>query len=245
MLQPDGSYAAGQPQLDELLAEIARTGRPPEFVLVSIGGNDSRFGEIARTCVLPGDCTELADRWLEAFDDDNPNRLAVRLDEAYDRIRHAVGPDVPIVAIPYPVPLKDLQPGENCSDSLLTDDEVRFLHGFTTTINATIADVARDRGDVHVADDVAGAFVGEGVQLCDAKDTKDLAVNWLALGPTDGLPDQIVNPTTWVHNNMHPNERGHRLIAAALSSWLQRSDLSRDACPCGSDGARPERVVVR
>lgn len=225
-LQDDGTYRAGQPQLVQLSNQLARLGTAPEFVLVSIGGNDSGFGKIAQACVLPGDCTDLAELWMRPFES---GALEAALATAYDQIMVTMQyMYAPVLVVPYPNPLRTLGPDDTCSDSLLTDDEVRFLHAFTDQLNAVITRVALAHG-FFVADPVATSFDDVDRQLCDAHDPSDLAVNWLAFGATDGLPQQMINPAHWLHNSMHPTTYGHELMAAAIANWIGNGGF--DALP--------------
>jgi len=221
-LQDDGTYQPGQPQLLQLSNQITRLGAAPKFVLVSIGGNDAGFGKIAQACILPGDCTDLAELWMRPFES---GALEDSINAAYDQIFPALMYLYsPIVVVPYPNPLRTLGPNDTCSDSLLTDDEVRFLHDFTDELNRVVAKAAIAHG-FFVADPVADAFDAADRQLCDAHDPSDLAVNWLAFGATDGLPQQMINPAHWLHNSMHPTTDGHVLIAATLAEWLASGAL--------------------
>ncbi|MDO8392515.1 MAG: GDSL-type esterase/lipase family protein [Actinomycetota bacterium] len=221
-LQDDGTYRAGQPQLVQLTNQIARLGTAPKFVLVSIGGNDAGFGKIAQACILPGDCTDLADVWLRPFES---GALEAQLGQVYDQIQTTLQYQyAPVIVVPYPNPLRTLGPNDTCSDSLLTDDEVRFLHSFTDQLNAIVARTAIAHG-FSVVDPVATAFDDADRQLCDTHDPSDLAVNWLAFGASNGLPQQMINPAHWLHNSMHPTTDGHVLIAKAIAAWIATGEL--------------------
>lgn len=65
---------------------------PYRLVLVTIGGNDSLFGEIGIACVLPGSCNDLREHWLV-----NVGRIGPGITKAYEEIKEKVG-EVPIVA---------------------------------------------------------------------------------------------------------------------------------------------------
>jgi len=47
-------------------------------------------------------------------------------------------------------------------------------------------------------------------------------VNYLTPGQEIGALENAANPQNWFHNSMHPNERGHRLLAEAAARWFER-----------------------
>ena len=68
-------------------------------------------------------------------------------------------------------------------------------------------------------DPVEGTAGRAGTRICDA--AADLvSVNYLALNPVGG----DIDPTAWVHNSMHPNERGHARLAQVVTDWLRHPD---------------------
>lgn len=228
-LQSDGTFRRGAPQLidlterRQLLGQLAQPGdsTSPDFVLLSIGGNDSGFGSIARSCILPGDCSTLQPLWIKVFEPTGQPVLLTRLIEAYSRVRDEVGADIPIVVVPYPNPVAG-ETGPNCSG--MTPTERSFLHTFTDQLNITIGAAVTARqasGDtrIAVAEPVATSFERDGGQLCSPSGKRS-DVNLLLLGPTGGLLRQNINPLTWVHNSMHPTKRGHEAVAKDLSAWL-------------------------
>ena len=67
------------------------------------------------------------------------------------------------------------------------------------------------------AGDVADALLESREALCAGGEP---GVNWVDLNPVGGSLSQTANPRNWLHNSLHPNERGHRTIAAVLGTWL-------------------------
>jgi hypothetical protein len=59
-------------------------------------------------------------------------------------------------------------------------------------------------------------------------------VNFIALKSVNGLVDQAVNPAKWIHNSLHPNNRGHEEMARVLEEWL-RSHRDPPAVPRAAD----------
>ena len=181
------------------------------LVIVSIGGNDALFGDVAQACVAPGDCTEIGARFLE--------RLAVvagRIDGTYQRIRNFFGTDIPVLVVPYPVPLSQ----EKCGSSLLTEREHRFLHGFAIELNKVLARAASDAG-LYYLSEMEDVFAVKKLRICD-DDAGRVGVNFLAMHAVGGLVEQSLNPQNWLHNSLHPNERGHQAMAEVLEQWITK-----------------------
>lgn len=236
VLQSDGTWGPGRSQLHQLSDVIEAHDPEIEVVLVSIGGNDSGFGTIARTCFAPGPCTDLGERWVRPLLDDAAG-LPAELDRTYAAIAEVVG-DAPVVVVPYPIPLAP----HSCEASTLADGEHRFLHDFTVTLNAVIEESAA-RAGFAFAGDVADSLLDSGEALCAGGEP---GVNWVDLNPVGGSLSQTANPRNWLHNSLHPNERGHRTIATVLDDWLdEHLDDGRPApdpdarLVCNGSGADP------
>jgi GDSL-like Lipase/Acylhydrolase family len=97
-----------------------------EFVLLSVGGNDALFGSVGRTCLMPGDCSELSEAWME-----NLQHVGTTLTRLYEDVRETF-PDTPVLVVPYPIPVSD----QSCEYSAFTDAEHQFLNDFATELNA-------------------------------------------------------------------------------------------------------------
>ena len=217
----------GLDQIDHLDWLIKDRNIDVELVLVSIGGNDALFGEIGRSCVGPGDCSELGARWLEHLAEVAP---AIHL--AYQRIRDYVGMDVPVVVVPYHVPISPTR----CTRSSLTANEHRFLYGFTGELNKVLRRAAADAGFYYLGA-MATALEDQQLRICDRR-SGGAGVNFIGLNAVSGLPEQSLSPFNWFHNSLHPNERGHAAMADALEAWLNehpnlapRPEPSRDIGP--------------
>jgi hypothetical protein len=63
-------------------------------------------------------------------------------------------------------------------------------------------------------------------------------VNFIALDSVNGVVDQAVTPTNWIHNSLHPNEDGHAAMAGVLERWL-RSHPNPAARPHPAEEPRP------
>ncbi len=173
---------------DERLAEV-------DVVLLSIGGNDVGFSTIVQACLLPRSCDERSEAWLA-----NVEALGPTLVETYQAVKAAV-PDRPVIVIPYPM-LVDAEP----CDLGLDAAEHAFVIDFIDALDDRIVASAAEAG-VHVYTAARDAFAGH--RLCDPRP----AARHLDLDPPDGPPTARYLPATWIHNSMHPNPSGHRLIA--------------------------------
>lgn len=231
--RPDGTRVQhGPAELRLFLDEVRRLELgPPAFAVVSVGGNDAGFGEIGQTCLAPGNCAEVAQQFLDAEErrrsdqpvEDAPGKggpealawIDDDLDAAYARLRAAL-PDVPVIAVPYPIPLTT---SGRCRGVLLDDDERRFIRGFVPQLNDAVRAAAGRKG-LHVMDTMEDALRSRGSQLCSSSGSGRSGLNFLALNPTAGSLADSVNPKNWTHNSLHPNAAGHRAMAKTAYSWL-------------------------
>jgi lysophospholipase L1-like esterase len=219
---------------------------PPKVVFLSIGGNDASFGTIGTTCVGPGDCAEIGQQFLD--DPDTPNipaptdvdappgpgkdedlaGIADDLDIAYKRVRASVGPDVPVVVVPYPIPLGT---SASCSAVLLDDHEKVFLRRFVLELDQVIESAAH-RAGFSFMKDVENALTNRGGALCDTSGGRS-GLNFVTLNPKEGTARESLNPTNWFHNSLHPNPQGHDAIRDAAVDFLRASP---DLEPLPADG---------
>lgn len=210
----DGRVAVqpGEPgtQVDQLVSLLrTQPATSKDLVVVGIGGNDAGFAAIGEMCLAPGDCS--SQRVL--FEQ---NLVAVRraLAATYASIRKAV-PGVPVLAIPYPQPFADRQ---RCDGVALTKRERDFIGGFVDRLDDTVRTAAGQAGLLYVAD-MKDALATRRAQLC-AAGKNSAGINFLDVRSVNGLATQRFNPGRWLHNSLHPNERGHAAMAATLGSWL-------------------------
>jgi lysophospholipase L1-like esterase len=211
--EPPGS--GGLPQLANLARLQDEVGFPVELAIVSIGGNDAGFAMVGMTCLAPGNCDEVGHFWLE-----NLTHVRRQVRAAYQELRTGVGEDVPVVVVPYPMPLDP----RGCDATWLTDDEHAFLARFVTRLNATIQREAARAGFWYL-DDMVASLEAERLRLCDGS-PREVGVNFIGLRSVGGTLEQVLNPTNWFHNSLHPNEAGHAAMRRTLERWLgERPDL--------------------
>lgn len=194
-VSPPGS----RPQLENVDPEVKI-----DFVLVSIGGNDARFSDVAKTCLLPGQCAQLEHLWLEPTES-----LATEIIPAYEAIRSHVGVETPIIAMPYPIMVTEMA----CADAMLTSSEHEFIVRFVNEINAQVQ-LAAKRTGIHYFDPGIDAFTGD--RICDDDEVAPASVNFISLAPTVGPFLDRLNPNNWIHGSFHPNADGHKLTAKAF-----------------------------
>ncbi len=204
-----------------------------EFALVSIGGNDANFAKIGQACVVAGDCSEIAQEWLDAlegrrpFDPNAPeihSTLEAELVRVYRNVREAVG-GAPVIVVPYPQPVRP----DGCDFTLLAQDEHRFIAGYVDQLNAVIRSAA-ERAGAFVLDSMPTAIVGG--RLCDSSDRD---IHMISPGPVSGALEQSLNPTEWIHNSFHPKPSGHHRMATAAAEWFAGTDLSAAPTPIDGD----------
>jgi lysophospholipase L1-like esterase len=221
----------GQSQLAQL-GELLSGGRAePRLVVVSIGGNDVGFADIATACIAPGSCVERGQLWLNRL-----RSVARKIDGTYAAIRSVVGAKVAVLAVPYPVPISD----RPCAYSPLSLAEHRFLHGFVEELDGAIQRSARDAGFYYLGD-MVGVLARAKLRICDGPE-ENIGVNFIRLKSVNGTVDQVLTPYTWIHNSLHPNEAGHEAMATVLAAWL-RSHPDPPAQPDPED--RPGDFVPR
>lgn len=202
----------GPAELEELATRRTASGltEPPAFVLLSVGGNDSGFGTIGKTCVGPGTCAEVGDKFLDAL-----RKVEQQLDATQRDVRAAVGPDVPVITVPYPIPVSD---SGACPDVFLSDAERKFVVQFVTELNAVVRSAATRAGSEYM-DTMETALMLPGKRLCEGPNPSGL--NFLNWHPQAGNLWQSLTPTNWTHNSLHPNEDGHEAMRTAAAQWFE------------------------
>jgi lysophospholipase L1-like esterase len=216
-----------------------------KIVLVSAGGNDAMFGVLGRTCLLPGDCAdfEAAFRGYLEF-------VRSELADFYKTLSNTTAFPADLIAVvPYPVPISDDKiyvDDRPCKYSTLSAGEHRFLYNYTLALNAIVIGEARAAG-LAVVDTMPAALEKASGRVCDGP-ARQAAVNFIALNSIQGSLDQSVMPYNWIHNSLHPNAKGHRVMATAISDWCGHgtndgSSTSEDVCPAlGEPSTLPASV---
>jgi lysophospholipase L1-like esterase len=218
-LRDNGVWERGESQLEQL-DDVLRAVRPkanapteePEqdlhgLVVMSLGGNDAGFGTIASSCLGLGDCGDIDEAWTLDL-----GLVRSRLDRVYAALRGVIGPNVPVLVVPYPVPLA----AKRCDVSAMTQSEHTSIRRFVGQLNAKVEQAASDAGFFYL--DIESAF--DGHRICDTDNVDDWYFNYIAANPTGGSFEALSNPRNWLHNSFHPNAEGHRAIADAIEAWV-------------------------
>ena len=115
-------------------------------VIITIGGNDLRFGDELGTCVAPfTSCVRDLDAKLRAVDE-----VTTRLrDQVYPKIRATVGAGVPIIVVGYPrlFPTIDRTP-VNCT--WLGNDEQKRVNQVQDKLDSSTQAAVRDTRDPNI-----------------------------------------------------------------------------------------------
>lgn len=231
----DGDRLRGATQL-QLFEDAARNlGRPPEFVVLSVGGNDVGFSTIGTACVAPGSCDEIGEQVVDGLVPDKSPAfktdlvgLREKLDATYERVK-AVLPGVPVVVIPYPIPLGER--GE--CDVLLGADERDFVRRFVRELDRVIEVSAAEAG-FHFMEPMVDQSI---TPLCD--DAGGPGLNFIDLDPKVGDEASALLPQNWNHNSLHPTEDGHAAMEIAARAWFDDNDVSNDPESSGGLDAAP------
>jgi hypothetical protein len=220
--KPSSNLVDGLPQVPSYLRLVGNgkddlhLNLTPDLVIVGIGGNDANFGTIAQTCLGPGDCSRIGRTWIDHLTKDEPNDPSVRtaLSLAFSKIRAAF-PHTPVLVVPYPVPIA----AHSCWWSPFSNDEHRFLNGFTKDLDAVQEQAAAQAGFMFL-DKMETAFADRKSQICGGA-RSDAAVNVLAQDSVAGTIEQSSNIQNWVHDSMHPKERGQDQMTQVMNAWLK------------------------
>jgi lysophospholipase L1-like esterase len=182
----------------------------PALVIVGLGGNDAGFAMIGEACLAPGDCD--TQRLLFVH---NLAKVERALVEVYRSLLASLPAGVPVVAVPYPQPIADAR---RCSGVALSKRERDFVREFVDLLDARVESAARAAG-VHYLAEMKHALAVHRVQLCDRR-KHAAGVNFVDIASVNGLASQRFSPARWLHNSLHPNERGHDAMRRTLGAWL-------------------------
>ncbi len=218
----DAKVAGHLPQLlsaDD--AEYGLGGRQPDIVVVSMGGNDANFAEVVAGCILPSDCVDEDDEFI-----DDAGRIQTKLTTAYQAIATRF-PEATIIAIPYPPYVGT----EEC-DGSLDLEEVGFANGFIRELGESVKAVVDASADDQLKrfPDMSRAFVGK--TFCD----DPRGANFVQLLPRNGPVWERLSPLTWHNGTGHPNDLGYACIGEALAQWVSSEGIA----PLAADRPEPD-----
>ena len=216
-------------------------------VLVSIGGNDAGFTEIALACTAPSSCIEWGDSWLA----DVRDTVRGDIEDTLREIRLAVASksgSIPVFVTTYP----QIMTEDGCDWTWLTGEEHEFLGGaFTTELNTAVRIAAANAGVNVISLD--NAFADNAGLMCDGDRPDDAATNFISASPVDGLfswdPRRLAQLPRVVHNSFHPKPAGHDLmddvVVTEIRAKWQRMAAGESANPVAAAPAtnRPDEAV--
>jgi lysophospholipase L1-like esterase len=219
-------------QVDQIAALTSQLPHyKPDLVILSLGGNDAGFSQLGEACVAPGNCTAEKDMFLG-----NLRLVQSDLLRAYQALRAAL-PDTPVAVVPYPQPLYGTK---SCGAIALRSDERAFIRQFLISLDQVI-EYDAEQAHFYYLGQMENALAGQNLQLCDPKNPGGYGINFVSPESVGGLPDQRFNPSHWLHDSFHPNERGHQAMLDAFSGWLTQHPAPRPpAAPSDPAASMPK-----
>lgn len=226
-----------EPQLKRLRRE-ALSGRSPDAVLLSIGGNDVDFVGTVKACTLglkDQTCTWFGEGQEKGFRADVVARIAAVADSlrrVYRDVDKAVndaaarakrdGKYAPVIVVPYPRIVPSGPAGAQAANGCqlnINAKEVEFFNTFIDLLNDQITAVAAtlraQHVPVYVASDVISAFQPNHT-ICD---TPDNYANF-----TLDVPTALFDSTEL----LHPNQAGNEAMKRAISTWAAGRTMMPD-----------------
>ena len=234
--RPAPAPQPGEPgtQLAQYRTLQERTPFTPSLVVLSIGGNDAGFSTIGLMCLAPGDCNDKQELWLNGLD-----QVERTLRGTYAEVRAAF-PGTPVVVVPYPDPIADAD--IRCDQVALSVGEREFINRFLSRLNDRVRRAAADEGFYYLAD-MQRALAGSHLQLCDPRNDGRPGINFIGLRSVNGIAEQRFNPANWVHNSLHPNERGHAAMLRVFQNWLADASPLQASAPAAAADAGTDQEV--
>lgn len=199
----------------------------PSLITVSIGGNDIGFGDKQKQCLAPGTCLASYEDRQELVDE--MDRQLPRLTSLYQQIRQSARSNTKIYAIGYPQ-VADMA-GDCPLNVPLDQDERKLVGQIINYFNTVIAAAAARAGIAYV--EVGDSLLGH--RLCEP--SVAAAMNGIVLG--NDLPFRF-GPIG--NESFHPNQFGHRLLAATL---MNRSSGLTGPMPVTADAAAQPDAAKR
>ncbi|MFF3248705.1 SGNH/GDSL hydrolase family protein [Streptomyces sp. NPDC002870] len=188
------------PQLNALTKDT-------DLITVSLGGNDLRFADVLRQCVIAGLADRQGSPCRDQLNAGGADQLAQRMAKLAPRIGSMLvdidrrSPNARVVVVGYPAlfPSK----GDSCGSSVpLAKGDVTYLDSTTKKLNAMLAQQARKGGAVYVDT----YTVSTGQDMCQPEGTR-----W-------------TNPLLPVtEGSAHPNFLGHLFMGNRVFEALKKA----------------------
>ncbi|MEU7554861.1 SGNH/GDSL hydrolase family protein [Streptomyces sp. NPDC044571] len=231
-LNPASAPGPSRAQPGERGTQIDRLRRQPTpfhpaLVIVTVGGNDAGFAILGEACLAPGDCRTQKPAFVN-----NLPKVRRDLIATYRSLRKALPADVPVVAVPYPQPIAA---AGSCTGVALTEGERDFIRTFVEQLDTTMREAA-DRAGVTYMAEMKDSLATHRLQLCERR--KGAAgINFVDIETVNGLAAQRFSPAKWLHNSLHPNERGHAAMQDTFTTWLDSHPELLPPAPTGREQA--------
>ncbi len=208
-----------EPQLDRLKSLIAAAGRPPDFVLMTGGGNDVGFADVVIECITPGDCpgaeaTDLVNSRIDMLGGDNGSYARVA-----GRLKEMKIPPERVLLMMYPDPLVGRKrkgsgwgPTEVQAGCYLPAGSKMWAWASQNVV-VPLQDVQRDSAAAlgwRLVENHLSEFSKH--SYCPRDSFRGGDSWWV------GILSQIVKQ--WGLGAFHPNRRGHRELARAAIGEL-------------------------
>ncbi len=184
--------------------EALRQNADADVVLVSVGGNDSRFSEVLMTCTgRARNCIPVAEDWMRNLDE----FVQPRLRALYQEVR-AIAPNALIYAVKYPNPFGAAE----CASIGIDSSEARFLRKtFIPRLNEQIHLAAILMGIREI--DLFDVFGTQGLCGSDSPNAMN-GFRWQRTSAIFSTPDQLLR------GSMHPTAAGHVLMANVIAERI-------------------------
>lgn len=253
-----------EPQL-AVLREAATSSRSPQAVLLTVGGNDAMFAELAASCVVATLCgiregpggPDLAREellWLAFTRGDLIADVLQDVDAAVNdevALARRNGQVAPILLLSYPRIVPQADVGVDQCMLGFDAEEYELLNEYFDALNAGIAYVAtqlRASGrPVYVVREAAESFQPNHT-ICEGSQS------WVV---TQAGAVSILNPDAWNlflgsivgmsredGELLHPNSSGHDALARAVVRWSHTAPETASAEPAVWDDSRIQRPAT-
>lgn len=232
-------WTPGREPQDEYLL-----GQTPDFLTLSVGGNDVGFSSILTECVTsrfyipaPNTCTYAA----SVSERGNFAKLIadqyMRLRNVYEDLVKATNKKTKIYVVGYPQFIKES--GGSCGVNVHLNDDERYFISKSTHYMDQVIKAAADAAGVYYLD-VENAL--EGKNLCSQVADSLIGVNgltegddkrlpwWLAYTPGNALGILPITDYGIANESYHPNSNGHIYMKDAILGLTQNDPGSFTVC---------------